>query len=162
MPIGSPGMEQGTQRDAYDVLLVRGDGGTSVFGSYRSNGSTNDERNPTMSKQTLLIAAIAAAGLTNPAISQTTVDHAPYHLAQAAAPAATPMSDGEVRKVDNEAGKLTLKHGPIPNIDMPAMTMVFQVKDKAMLDQVKAGDKIRFAVDRVGGQFTVVKIEPVK
>ncbi len=113
-----------------------------------------------MWKQTLLIAAAAGAGFSNPAISQATVDHASYQLAQAAAPAS--MSDGEVRKVDKETGKLTLKHGPIPNLDMPEMTMVFRVKDPAMLDLVKAGDRIRFSADRVGGQFTVTKIEPVK
>ena len=115
-----------------------------------------------MWKQTFLIAAVAGAGSTNPAISQTTVDSASHHLAQAAAPASAPMSDGEVRKVDKETGKLTLKHVPIPNLDMPEMTMVFRVKDPAMLDQVKAGDKVRFAAERVGGQFTVVKIEPAR
>ncbi|MCC7347534.1 MAG: copper-binding protein [Variibacter sp.] len=73
-----------------------------------------------------------------------------------------PVVAGEVRKVDKEAGKLTLKHAAIPNLDMPDMTMVFRVKDPAMLDQVKAGDKVRFAADKVGGQFTVVKIEPAK
>lgn len=72
------------------------------------------------------------------------------------------MTDAEVRKVDKDAGKLTLKHEPIANLDMPAMTMVFRVKDAAMLDQVKAGDKVRFAADKVDGQFTVVRIEPVK
>jgi Cu/Ag efflux protein CusF len=72
------------------------------------------------------------------------------------------MTDGEVRKVDKGAGKLTLKHGPIPNLDMPDMTMVFRVKEPTMLDQVKVGDKVRFAADKVGGQFTVVRIEPVK
>lgn len=80
----------------------------------------------------------------------------------AASDATLPVVAGEVRKVDKEAGKLTLKHGPIPNLDMPDMTMVFRVKDAAMLDQVKAGDKVRFAADKVGGQFTVVRIEPAK
>lgn len=114
-----------------------------------------------MWKQTFLFAAVISAGYATPSISQTTPDRASRHLAQAA-PALTPMSDGEVRKVDKETGKLTLKHGPIPNLDMPEMTMVFRVKDPTMLDQVKAGDKVRFAAERVGGQFTVVKIEPAK
>jgi len=69
------------------------------------------------------------------------------------------LTEGEIRRVDKEAKKLTIKHGPIANLDMPAMTMVFQVKDPAMLDQVKAGDKVRFAADKVGGAYTVTKIE---
>ena len=72
------------------------------------------------------------------------------------------MSDGEVRKVDKDGGKITLKHGPIPNLDMPDMTMVFRVKDASMLDAVKAGDKVRFTADKVGGQYTVTRIEPAK
>jgi Cu/Ag efflux protein CusF len=72
------------------------------------------------------------------------------------------LADGEVRKVDKEAKKITLKHGPITNLDMPAMTMVFQVKDPAMLDQVKAGDKVRFQAEKIGGAFTVTRIETAK
>jgi Cu/Ag efflux protein CusF len=71
-------------------------------------------------------------------------------------------SEGEVRKVDKEAKKITIKHGPLQNLDMPAMTMVFQVKDPAMLDQVKAGDKVKFQAEKVGGAFTVTKIDPAK
>ena len=67
---------------------------------------------------------------------------------------ASPTVAGEVRKVDKETGKLTLKHAPIPNLDMPDMTMVFRVADPAMLERVKAGDKVRFAADKVGGQYT--------
>lgn len=69
------------------------------------------------------------------------------------------LADGEVRKVDKDAGKLTIKHGPIPSMDMPPMTMVYRVKDAAMLDQVKAGDRIRFDAEKVGGAYTVTKIE---
>lgn len=72
------------------------------------------------------------------------------------------MTDAEVRKVDKDAKKLTLKHAEIKNLDMPPMTMVFRVKDEAMLDNVKAGDKVKVAIDKVGGQFTVMKIEPAK
>lgn len=67
--------------------------------------------------------------------------------------------DGEVRKVDKGAGKITLRHGPIPNLDMPAMTMVFRAQDPAMLDRVKEGDKVKFSADKVGGQMTVTKID---
>ena len=54
------------------------------------------------------------------------------------------LAEGEIRKVDMEAKKLTIRHGAIPNMDMPPMTMVYPVKDPAMLDQVKAGDKMKF------------------
>jgi len=72
------------------------------------------------------------------------------------------LSDGEVRKIDKEAKKITIKHGPLANLEMPPMTMVFQVKDPAMLDQVKAGDKVKFQAEKVGGAFTVTKIEPAQ
>lgn len=64
-----------------------------------------------------------------------------------------------MRKVDKDAQKLTLRHGPIDNLGMPGMTMVFQVQDPAVLDRVKAGDKVRFAADKIGGTFTVTRIE---
>jgi Cu(I)/Ag(I) efflux system periplasmic protein CusF len=72
----------------------------------------------------------------------------------------TALNDGEVRKVDKDAKKITIKHGPLQKLDMPPMTMVFQVKDPAMLDQVKAGDKIKFDAEKVGGAFTVTRIQP--
>ena len=68
------------------------------------------------------------------------------------------MVKGEVVKVDKPAGKITLKHAPIKNLDMDAMTMVFRVADQAMLDKVKAGDKIEFEAARVDGAITVTKI----
>ena len=74
--------------------------------------------------------------------------------------AAAGLSDGEIRKVDRDAKKLTIRHGPLENLNMPAMTMVFQVKDHAMLDSVKAGDKVRFIADKLGGAYTVTHIEP--
>jgi Cu/Ag efflux protein CusF len=76
--------------------------------------------------------------------------------------ASAQLADGEVRKVDKDAKKLTIRHGPLPNLDMPAMTMVFQVKDPAMLDQVKAGDKIRFSAEKIGGTYTVTAVEAAK
>ena len=78
--------------------------------------------------------------------------------AKAAADTAA-LTEGEVRKVDKETKKITIRHGPIANLDMPPMTMVFQVKDPTMLDQVKVGDKIRSAADKIGGAFTVVQIK---
>ena len=79
--------------------------------------------------------------------------------AQSGAPA---MIEGEVRKVDKEQGKITLKHGPIPNLEMPGMTMVFRVKEPTMLERVQAGDKVRFAADKLSGQITVTSIEVTK
>lgn len=75
-----------------------------------------------------------------------------------AAPAAATLVDGTVKKVDKTAGKLTLSHGPLPN-GMPAMTMAFGVKNPAWLDQLKAGDKIRFGMEDTGGVLTVTRIE---
>jgi len=72
------------------------------------------------------------------------------------------MAEGEIRKVDKDAGKLTIKHGPIPSMDMPPMTMVYRVKDPAMLDKVKPGDKVKFLAEKVGSAFTVMRIEPVQ
>ena len=70
------------------------------------------------------------------------------------------LSVGEIRKVDKSAAKLTIKHGELKNLDMPAMTMVFQVKDKAWLDKLKAGDKVRFRVEKLGADYVVTTIEP--
>jgi len=69
------------------------------------------------------------------------------------------MADGEVRKVDKEGGKLTLKHGDIKSLDMPPMTMVFVVKDKGMLDKLKAGDKIKFNAISDAGKLIVTEIQ---
>jgi Cu(I)/Ag(I) efflux system protein CusF len=78
------------------------------------------------------------------------------------AQASAPLAEGEVRKVDKEAKKITLRHGPIEKLKMPAMSMVFQVKDPAVLDQVRAGDKVRFQADKVNGQYWVTHIEPAQ
>jgi Cu/Ag efflux protein CusF len=73
------------------------------------------------------------------------------------------MINGQVTKIDESAGKITLKHGPIKKLDMDeGMTMVFRVQDAAMLRRVKVGDKVRFDADRVNGQLTVTKIEKSK
>lgn len=72
------------------------------------------------------------------------------------------MSEGEVRKVDSAVGKLTLQHGPLQNLDMPAMTMVFRVKDPAWLAHLKVGDGVRFTAERVDGNLTVTALEPQK
>jgi Cu(I)/Ag(I) efflux system protein CusF len=74
----------------------------------------------------------------------------------------TAMTEAEVRKIDAAGGKITLKHGEIKNIEMPAMTMVFQVKDRGFLTQVKAGDKVKFTADKIKGAYTVLSIEVIQ
>jgi Cu(I)/Ag(I) efflux system protein CusF len=93
---------------------------------------------------------------------------APFSMAQPGAdaspatkvtPATSLMSEGEVKKIDKANGKITIKHGPLANLGMPGMTMVFRVKNPAMLEQVKSGDKIRFNAEKMNGALTVVAIE---
>ena len=72
------------------------------------------------------------------------------------------LSQGEVRKVDLDAQKITIKHGPLANLDMPAMTMVYRVTDPAMLKRVRPGDMIKFRAESVNGVLAVTKIEPAR
>jgi len=83
--------------------------------------------------------------------------------ALSAAPARAQTVSGEVRKIDEATGKITLKHGPIKTLDMDeGMTMVFRVQDISVLKQLKVGDKVKFDADRVDGQITVTKIQKAK
>jgi len=110
----------------------------------------------------LAVIAIAATLSAQPALADG--DHhgkAGSHGAASAA-ASGAMNEGEVRRVDKSAKKITIKHGPLASLDMPAMTMVFQVKDPAFLDKVKAGDKVKFQAEKVGGAFVVTQIEPAQ
>jgi Cu(I)/Ag(I) efflux system protein CusF len=79
-----------------------------------------------------------------------------------ALPAAAQSVNGTVTKVDETQGKLTINHGPIKNLDMEGMTMVFRAGDPAMLKGLKSGDKIKFDADRVNGQITVTKLQKAK
>ena len=107
----------------------------------------------------IVVSAVLLIG--TPYAAAQSTDHQVHHVAQSGAPssAVAEMAEGEVRKVDKEVGKITLKHGELKSLDMPPMTMVFQVQDKAMLDRVKAGDRVRFAAAKIGGQLTVTAIE---
>ncbi len=108
-----------------------------------------------------ILAAIAATSITlgaAPALADK--GHAKDHAKHQAGMNET--IDGEVRKVDKDAKKITIKHGPLPDLDMPAMTMVYRVKDAAMLEEVKQGDKVKFQAEKLGGAFTVTKIEAVR
>lgn len=75
---------------------------------------------------------------------------------------ANALSEGEVKKVDKDTGRLTIKHGPLNNLGMPGMTMAFKVQDANMLDRVKAGDRVRFRVERVNGAMVVTRLEASK
>ena len=107
------------------------------------------------------LAAVLALGAASPWAQQAQAadDHGAHHVATAAQ--STDFAQGEVRKVDVSAGKITLKHGEIKNLDMPPMTMVFVVADPALLGKVKVGDKVRFRAVDQGGKMTVTEIEPV-
>lgn len=74
----------------------------------------------------------------------------------------TVPTEGQVTKIDQAQNKVTLKHGPIKNLDMEGMTMVFAVSDPAMLKGAKVGDKVRFEADRINGRLTVTKMEKAK
>jgi Cu(I)/Ag(I) efflux system protein CusF len=97
--------------------------------------------------------------------TDTTGQHAHDHAAAAAvAPAASvvvPQTDGEIRKVDAAAQKLTVKHGRIENLGMSPMTMVFRVKDPSFLTQVKPGDQVKMTVERIDGALTIVALQRV-
>lgn len=106
-----------------------------------------------------LIALLAGTSLVQ-AQTQST-DHAAHHT-ESAAPAhamSSDMTEGEVRKIDKDAQKITLKHGPIKNLDMPGMTMVFKVKDATLFDKLSVGDKVLFTAEEQQGAFFVTAAE---
>jgi Cu(I)/Ag(I) efflux system periplasmic protein CusF len=93
-----------------------------------------------MNRRWILLGAALAAGLAGAAFAQ---------------PA---LTAGEVTKIDKGAGRVTLKHGEIKNLDMPPMTMAFRVRDAKMLDGVAVGDRVRFAAEKLDGQYTVTSL----
>ena len=109
-------------------------------------------------KHSIVAAVLIAVALPLPALAV----EAHHQGTGVASPGAGQLADGEVRKVDKDARKITLRHGPIPSLDMPAMSMVFQVKDPALLDQVKAGDKVKFSAEKVGGAYVITNLEHAK
>ncbi|MEB0137138.1 copper-binding protein [Actimicrobium sp. CCC2.4] len=111
-----------------------------------------------------LLAAALLMSLTVPfALAQTSTGASTTSATAAVAakptPDTNPMTQGEVQKIDKNTGRITIKHGPLLNLGMPGMTMVFRVKDPAMLDKVKPTDKIRFSAEKMNGALTVVAIE---
>jgi Cu/Ag efflux protein CusF len=113
----------------------------------------------------LVLALATGTAVTGQATEPTTAQHAHDHATAAAvAPTAgvvVPETEGEIRKVDAAAQKLTVKHGRIENLGMSPMTMVFRVKDPAFLTQVKPGDKIKMTVERIDGALTIVALQRV-
>ncbi len=122
----------------------------------------------TLTVAQLLAATALATAL--PAMAQTAADHSKMDhgkmdhskmehgkMGMAATPA---VADGEVRKIDKENGKITIRHGEIKHMDMPPMTMVFTAKDKALLDKVQVGQRIQFTVIHEGGKMVVTDMQP--
>lgn len=114
--------------------------------------------------QTLLILAALSAGAAEAQPTLHPSDAAPPPSGDPKETSASPadMADGEVRKVDMATRKITIKHGDIKNLDMPGMTMVFQIKNPALLHTVKAGDKVRFRAEKAGAAMVVTDIEPAR
>ena len=111
----------------------------------------------------IMLGLIVAAGI--PALVKASGhDHAgPAAATKAAATqTAQPLSDGEIKKVDKSTKKITIKHGDIKSLDMPGMTMVFGIKDAAMLDNLKTGDKVKFKAEQAGSAIVVTEIQPAK
>jgi Cu/Ag efflux protein CusF len=137
MPVGSPGMDgavYGDRKDSYDVMLLAKGGGATVYQHYEGT-------------------KLAAAGTAAPSTGGTA---APASAATGA------LVDAEVRKIDKANKKVTLKHGEIKNLDMPPMTMVFQVRDASMLDALKVGDKVRFAAANEQGNFVATQLQSAR
>ena len=110
--------------------------------------------------KSMATALLSLTLVTGPVMAQPKADDHSAHHAPAAAAPSSEMSEGEVRKVDKGTGKLTLRHGEIRNLEMPGMTMVFQVREPALLDKVKVGDKVKFRAEKSAGVLVVTAIEP--
>jgi len=110
----------------------------------------------------LMTVALAASYSTGAIADDGKVHAGAQNATKTQAADAVDMTDGEVRKVDKDNQKITLRHGEIKNLDMPGMTMVFKVKDPAMLDKVQAGDKVKFRAEKSGGALVVTEIQPAK
>lgn len=105
--------------------------------------------------QTLIAAALLASAGAYAQQAVPSTQQAP----QASSAAAAPQSEAEVRKIDLAQGKVTLRHGPLVNLDMPAMTMVFTAADKKLLEGLKEGDKVKFTADKQNGTYVVIAIQ---
>jgi Cu(I)/Ag(I) efflux system protein CusF len=107
--------------------------------------------------RSICLAVLLAAPLAGASLAM-----AHEHEGKLAAPTSVELTDGEIKKVDKDAGKLTIKHGELKKLGMMPMTMVFKAADPAMLDQVAAGAKVRFSADKINGALTVTSLQIVK
>lgn len=114
-----------------------------------------------MKKLPTTLLLLTAMALASPTMAQTDNGHSSHHPAENQA-AQTDLTDGEIRKIDKEARKITIKHGEIKNLDMPPMTMVFQVKDVTLLEKAMVGEKVKFKVIKDGPAYVLTEIQPVK
>lgn len=110
---------------------------------------------------TLLAASLALAQASLPLGALAGEDHSAHHVAAPAA-AGESLSEGTVRKVNPVTAHITIAHGPLRNLGMPAMTMAFRVQDPAMLGAVKVGDKVRFVAASVNGALTITELLPAR
>lgn len=114
---------------------------------------------------TSFAALAAATALSLPAVAQTANPHAGHAAHGTQAPATTGgklLYDGEVKRLNPDAKRITLAHGPLKEFDMPAMTMAFNVKDVKQIAALKVGDKVRFALEASGENYVITRIEPAK
>ena len=140
MPIGSPGMDgplYGGRRDPFHVLLVGRDGSSRIWASHNQPAAGAAATQPAAD-------GADAAG----AVAATDRDGRPW-------------VEAEVRRVDRSNRRVSLRHGPIPNLEMGGMTMVFQLSDPALLEQLQQGQRIRFSAALIQGEYTVMQIAPL-
>jgi len=117
----------------------------------------------TSKSRALAIGFVATFVCATSVFAQTSVDQSsPSAAATVTSIAAKDMSEGEVRKIDKNSNKITLRHGAIKNLEMPAMTMVFQVKDASLLDKLVVGDKVEFVAESLNGAIVVTAIQAAK
>jgi Cu(I)/Ag(I) efflux system protein CusF len=114
-----------------------------------------------MKKPYSTLMLLTALSLVGPTLAQTTNDHDSHHPV-ANQLASADLTPGEIRKIDKDAQKITIKHGAIKNLDMPPMTMVFLVEDGALLDKAMVGDKVQFKVIKKGSAFVITEIQSAK
>lgn len=104
------------------------------------------------------VAGVLAGPLLSPVALATGV-HGAHHASSGAPAISTDWTDGEVRKIDREGGKVTLRHAEIKSLDMPPMTMVFRVREKAVLDKLQIGSRVQFQAVSEAGEFVVTELK---
>lgn len=114
-----------------------------------------------MMKKLIAASLVALATFSAPTMAAEGHDAHEHEAMHAPTAAEAPLTEGIVKKIDKSVGKVTISHGPLPN-GMPAMTMVFRVKEAAWIDKMKEGQKIRFAAGQIDGAMTLLKFEAAK